>query len=137
MYQLDLVLRNNRTTEAYPDGIFHPHAHLHHIKKENIGLIEVMGLAVLPARLKDEIQILKECLLGCRQMQDHPEMAKHQAWYEELKTKGWTEENIDHHLREALTMKFVEVLEDAGVFKMDEEGIAAFEAFVTGVCEND
>ena len=70
-------------------------------------------------------------------MQDHPEMAKHQEWYEELKTKGWTEENIDHHLREALTMKFVEVLEDAGVFKMDEEGIAAFEAFVTGVCEND
>ena len=137
MYQLDLVLRNNRTTEAYPDGIFHPHAHLHHIKKENIGLIEVMGLAVLPARLKDEIQILKECLLGYHQMQDHPEMAKHQAWYEELKTKGWTEENIDHHLREALTMKFVEVLEDAGVFKMDEEGIAAFEAFVTGVCEND
>lgn len=135
-YQLDLVLRNNRTNETYPDGIFHPHAHLHHIKKENIGLIEVMGLAVLPARLKDEIQILKECLLGYRNIKDHPEMEKHQAWYEELKACGWTEENIDHHLKEALTMKFVEVLEDAGVFKMNEEGKAAFEAFVTGVGED-
>lgn len=135
-YQLDLVLRNNRTNETYPDGIFHPHAHLHHIKKENIGLIEVMGLAVLPARLKDEIQILKECLLGYRNIKDYPEMEKHQAWYEELKAFGWTEENIDHHLKEALTMKFVEVLEDAGVFKMNEEGKAAFEAFVTGVGED-
>jgi len=84
-FQMDLVLRNNRTTSQYPDGIFHPHAHLHHIKKENIGLIEVMGLAILPARLKDEIAILKKSLLNEEDISKYPFMDKHKVWYNELK----------------------------------------------------
>ena len=84
MYEIDLVLRNNRTSEKYPDGIFHPHQNLHHIKKENIGLIEVMGLAVLPARLKDELEILKECLLGNKNILEISNMQKHVAWYKDV-----------------------------------------------------
>lgn len=130
-YQMDLVLRNNRTNDEHPDGIFHPHAHLHHIKKENIGLIEVMGLAVLPARLKDELALLKECLLGNKNIYDYNELSKHEIWYNELRDKySFNEENIDDLLNEALTIKFVEVLEDAGVFKMNDTGIKAFEKFV-------
>lgn len=83
---MDLVLRNNRTSEKYPDGIFHPHQNLHHIKKENIGLIEVMGLAVLPARLKDELEVLKECLLGKKNILEISNMKKHVAWYNELES---------------------------------------------------
>lgn len=129
-YQMDLVLRNNRTSEEYPDGIFHPHQNLHHIKKENIGLIEVMGLAVLPARLKDELQILKECLLNLKNFDDYDILKKHEAWYDELKKNELNEDNIDDVLKLALTKKFVEVLEDAGVFKMDEQGINAFIDFI-------
>ena len=130
-YQLDLVFRNNRTTEEYPEGIFHPHQHLHHIKKENIGLIEVMGLAVLPARLKTELQLLKECLLGEKNREDYECLDKHGDWYCELKEHcTFDKDNIDEILAQALTSKFVEVLEDAGVFKLNDEGIHGFVDFV-------
>lgn len=135
MYEMDLVLRNNRTSEKYPDGIFHPHQNLHHIKKENIGLIEVMGLAVLPARLKDELEVLKECLLGKKNIFEISNMKKHVAWYNELKSHDFNEDTVDQLLKEELTHKFVNVLEDAGVFKMNEEGKEAFIKFVEMVGE--
>ena len=135
-YQMDLVLRNNRTNKTYPDGIFHPHQNLHHIKKENIGLIEVMGLAVLPARLKDELEILRECLLDKENIEDYEILEKHRLWYEELKENNIIkEENVDDLLANALTQKFVNVLEDAGVFKMNDEGIDAFAQFVKSIDE--
>ena len=137
-YQMDLVLRNNRTSEQYPDGIFHPHQNLHHIKKENIGLIEVMGLAILPARLKDELQLLKQCLLQEEQIESFPELEKHLFWYEELKRCfDITKDNVDDILKDALTRKFVNVLEDCGVFKMDDEGIDAFMSFVESLNEKE
>ena len=130
-YQMDLVLRNNRTSQEYPDGIFHPHASLHHIKKENIGLIEVMGLAVLPARLKNELELLKDCLLQKKQIRDYPELQKHELWYNEIKEQYQIQEdNVDDVLKTALTIKFVEVLEVAVVFKMNDEGIDSFCDFV-------
>ena len=135
LYEMDLVLRNNRTSEKYPDGIFHPHQNLHHIKKENIGLIEVMGLAVLPARLKDELEVLKECLLGKKNILEISNMKKHVAWYNELKSHDFNEDTVDQLLKEELTHKFVNVLEDAGVFKMNEEGKEAFIKFVEMVGE--
>ena len=137
MYEMDLVLRNNRTSEKYPDGIFHPHQNLHHIKKENIGLIEVMGLAVLPARLKDELEVLKECLLGKKNILEISNMKKHEAWYNELKSHDFNEDTVDQLLKEELTHKFVNVLEDAGVFKMNEEGKEAFIKFVEMVGEKE
>lgn len=133
-YQLDLVLRNNRTDERYPDGIFHPHTPSHHIKKENIGLIEVMGLAILPARLKTELASLKECLLGVANIEEYPELDKHMDWYKQLlQDYEITKENIDEIIKEAVTIKFVTVLEDAGVFKMNETGIDAFISFVEAI----
>ena len=137
LYEMDLVLRNNRTSEKYPDGIFHPHQNLHHIKKENIGLIEVMGLAVLPARLKDELEVLKECLLGKKNILEISNMKKHVAWYNELKSHDFNEGTVDQLLKEELTHKFVNVLEDAGVFKMNEEGKEAFIKFVEMVGEKE
>ena len=137
LYEMDLVLRNNRTSEKYPDGIFHPHQNLHHIKKENIGLIEVMGLAVLPARLKDELEVLKECLLGKKNIFEISNMKKHVAWYNELKSHDFNEDTVDQLLKEELTHKFVNVLEDAGVFKMNEEGKEAFIKFVEMVGEKE
>ncbi|MDD3027489.1 MAG: UDP-glucose--hexose-1-phosphate uridylyltransferase [Erysipelotrichaceae bacterium] len=131
-YQLDLVLRNNRTSPLYPDGIFHPHQEHHAVKKENIGLIEVMGLAVLPARLKEELSLLKECLLNDLKIDDIDVLAKHKPWYEEITRNyeiSWA--NIDAVVEEALTVKFVNVLEDCGVFKMDTKGIEAFCQFVS------
>lgn len=130
-FQMDLVLRNNRTSEEYPDGIFHPHTHLHHIKKENIGLIEVMGLAILPARLKEEMAMLEECLCGLKDIQEYPALQKHSQWYQELKNKyTFTKENSKDILEQEITIKFVEVLEDAGVFKMNAQGIQAFTKFI-------
>ena len=135
-YQMDLVLRNNRTSEEYPDGIFHPHQNLHHIKKENIGLIEVMGLAVLPARLKDELSLLRDCLIQEKKIEDYDVLLKHQLWYEELNAENEiTNENVDDILSLALTKKFVNVLEDAGVFKMNDEGIDSFIHFVESMEE--
>ncbi|MCA1065240.1 UDP-glucose--hexose-1-phosphate uridylyltransferase [Rossellomorea sp. AcN35-11] len=128
-YELDLVLRNNRTSEEHPMGIFHPHEDVHHIKKENIGLIEVMGLAVLPARLKEELQDVEKALLGesCG-VADY-----HLKWVEELKDRYGDEVSPDHAesiVREELGKKFSRVLEDAGVFKRDESGQQAFRKFV-------
>ena len=133
-YQIDLVLRNNRTNEKYPDGIFHPHQESHHIKKENIGLIEVMGLAILPARLKDELKLLSDCLLNKVKIKDYPELNKHLDWYNYLISKhDINEDNVEEILREEVTVKFVNVLEDAGVFKMDDQGIDGLTSFVNTV----
>ncbi len=130
-YQLDLVLRNNRTSDRYPDGIFHPHQEHHAIKKENIGLIEVMGLAVLPARLVEELGLLKDCLSGSKAIDDYAVLAKHKEWYNQISNDYEIDpDKIDAVLEEALTVKFVNVLEDAGVFKLDQKGIAAFCEFV-------
>lgn len=137
-YQIDLVLRNNRTSEQYPDGIFHPHQESHHIKKENIGLIEVMGLAILPARLKDELQLLKDCLLNKRNINDYPQLEKHYDWYLQLLNEFTiTEDNVMDILEEAVAIKFVTVLEDAGVFKMDQQGIDALISFVEMVLKGE
>ena len=123
-----LVLRNNRTNEKYPDGIYHPNQSLHHIKKENIGLIEVMGLAILPARLKTELEQIKLCLSGKADFDSYPELEKHKNWYEYLKTCSYT--NVDTFMEMEVTKKFVSVLENAGVYKMDDEGLNGFSRFV-------
>ena len=99
-FELDLVLRNNITTKQYPDGVYHPHPEYHHIKKENIGLIEVMGLAVLPARLKTEMELLKEAMLSGTDIEKDERIAKHKAWAEAIKNKyDITEENCDDILK--------------------------------------
>ena len=137
-YQIDLVLRNNRTSDQYPDGIFHPHQESHHIKKENIGLIEVMGLAILPARLKDELQLLSDCLLNKINIKDYPQLEKHYDWYLKLLDEFTiTEDNVTDILKEAVAIKFVTVLEDAGVFKMDQQGIDALTSFVEMVLKGE
>ncbi len=133
MYQMDLVLRNNRISDEHPLGIFHPHSIHHHIKKENIGLIEVMGLAILPARLKNELEELKLCLLDKRNIDDDPLLDKHKEWYDYLKTLEYSEDTIDEFIEIELTKKFVQVLEDAGVYKMNEKGIEGFKRFVGGL----
>ncbi len=131
-YELDLVLRNNITTPEHPLGVYHPHAELHHIKKENIGLIEVMGLAVLPARLKKELADLEVAILNGDALTG--DLEKHTAWVEEMKTKyTFTKENITGILREEVGQIFSHVLEHAGVYKRDEAGRAAFVRFVDHV----
>ena len=128
-YELDLVLRNNITTEEHPLGVYHPHAELHHIKKENIGLIEVMGLAVLPARLKGELAALEEAILAGSPLDG--DLEKHAAWVEELKTRyTFTAENTTAILREEVGQVFAKVLEHAGVYARTPEGQAAFQRFV-------
>ena len=131
-YELDLTLRNNITTEEHPLGVYHPHAKLHHIKKENIGLIEVMGLAVLPARLKQEMALLKEYILTGKDVAQNEDLAKHAEWVAEFLPHytSITEENIDQILEQEIGKVFVQVLEDAGVYKWTEEGHAAFLRFV-------
>ena len=129
-YQIDVVLRNNRTSDEHPLGIFHPHSEHHHIKKENIGLIEVMGLAILPARLKTELEGLKQCLLGNKNIGDDESLAKHREWYEYLRTFNVNESSIDEFMEIEVTKKFVSVLENAGVYKMNEKGIEGFTRFV-------
>ena len=128
-YELDLVLRNNITTDEHPLGVYHPHAELHHIKKENIGLIEVMGLAVLPARLKGELQRLEEAILAGAPLTG--DLEKHAAWVEELKTRyTFTAENTTAILREEVGQVFAKVLEHAGVYGRDEAGQAPVLRFV-------
>ena len=128
-YELDLVLRNNITTDEHPLGVYHPHAELHHIKKENIGLIEVMGLAVLPARLKGELAALEEAILAGAPLTG--ELEKHAPWVEELKTRyTFTAENTTAILREEVGQVFAKVLEHAGVYARTEAGQAAFQRFV-------
>ena len=132
-YELDLVLRNNRTSKEHPLGIFHPHSEVHHIKKENIGLIEVMGLAVLPARLKEELNILREYLINKSQDISSDEIvSKHSEWYNYLlkKHSSITNENVDNIIKEEVGLKFSEVLYHAGVFKRNESGFAAFDKFI-------
>ena len=131
-YELDLVLRNNITTEEHPLGVYHPHANLHHIKKENIGLIEVMGLAVLPARLKTEMAQLKEAILAGADIRQDEILGKHADWVEEFSAKYDTinAENIDKIFEDEIGPVFMQVLEDAGVYKRTEEGLKAFERFV-------
>ena len=130
-YELDLVLRDNNTSEEHPEGIFHPHRDIQHIKKENIGLIEVMGLAVLPPRLKSELTEVKNYLLGKK----HHIADYHVKWADQLKAEHseLTEESVDNIVFAAVGKVFARVLEDAGVFKRDEEGQAAFERFTVGL----
>ena len=128
-YELDLVLRNNITTAEHPLGVFHPHAELHHIKKENIGLIEVMGLAVLPSRLKKELKDIEEAILEEKPLAG--ELAKHAGWVEELKARcTFTPENTEMILKMEVGKVFSKVLTHAGVFKKNPEGEAAFDRFV-------
>jgi len=130
-FELDLVLRNNRTSEEHPLGIFHPHSEVHHIKKENIGLIEVMGLAVLPARLIGELELIKKCLEGKCGIEPHPELEQHKKWFHELERKySGRAVDLDKVLKLEVGKVFEQVLLDAGVFKQDEKGINAFSKFI-------
>ena len=132
LYELDLVLRNNITTPEHPLGVYHPHQDLHHIKKENIGLIEVMGLAVLPSRLKDELAALKEAILKGEDLRSSELLAKHADWAESFlkQVPDFNENNSDEILRQEVGKVFARVLEDAGVFKRTEEGRAGFLRFL-------
>ncbi len=132
MYELDLALRNNITTEECPLGLYHPHNELHHIKKENIGLIEVMGLAVLPSRLKEEIEILKDYLVNNKDVRSNEKIEKHADWVDEFKKKYAVidDSNVDTIIKDEIGIVFARVLEDAGVFKRDEAGQAAFDRFM-------
>ena len=134
-YELDLVLRNNITTEEHPLGVYHPHAELHHIKKENIGLIEVMGLAVLPARLKNELAAVQEALVTGADFAADPLTAAHAAWGEELRAKYpcITAENAQTIVRDEVGLVFSTVLEHAGVYKRDDAGRAAMLRFIESV----
>ena len=131
-YELDLVLRNNITTAEHPLGVYHPHAELHHIKKENIGLIEVMGLAVLPARLKREMEKLAQDILAGSDIRGDEVLAKHADWVEEFLPKydSVTADNIMEILHEEIGLVFAKVLEHAGVYKRDAAGREAFDRFV-------
>ena len=134
LYELDLVLRNNLTTPEYPLGLYHPHPELHHIKKENIGLIEVMGLAVLPARLKGELAELADALVRGADLRSSETLAKHADWAEELKTRyTFTAENVTDILQAEVGAVFAQVLEHAGVYKCTPEGRAAFQRFIDSV----
>lgn len=137
-YELDLVLRNNITTEEHPLGVYHPWEEYHHIKKENIGLIEVMGLAVLPARLKDEMEELKAAILGKKDIRSIESIAKHALWVDSFMGKyGMVDEmNIDELIQNEIGEVFKKILECAGVYKRTEEGMAAFEKFIACVNEN-
>ena len=130
-FELDLVLRNNITTEEHPLGVYHPHANLHHIKKENIGLIEVMGLAVLPARLKEEMEHLAAAILSGADIRQDEELEKHADWVEQFlpKYEDVNRDNIMEILHHEIGHVFMQVLEDAGVYKRDEEGQKAFDRF--------
>lgn len=131
LYEMDLVLRNNITTEKNPWGVYHPEEKLHHIKKENIGLIEVMGLAVLPARLKKEMQILSEAILEGKDIRGIEEIEKHADWVEEWRNNyDITEDNINQILKDEIAKVFVQVLECAGVYKRTEAGQNAFKRFI-------
>ena len=137
-YVLDLVLRNNRTSEEHPDGIFHPHKELHNIKKENIGLIEVLGLAVLPARLKDELEIIKLALVNdTDDIYNNEEMKIHLNWYEEIKRNNQSinKENVDSIIEKEVGKVFSKVLEHCGVFKWDEDGKEAMKRYINSLKE--
>lgn len=132
LFEMDLTLRNNITTDEHPLGVYHPHAHLHHIKKENIGLIEVMGLAVLPARLKGELELLKDYILTGKDIRSNESIEKHADWVEEFlpKYENINASTIENILQQEVGKVFCEVLEDAGVYKCTEEGLNAFRRFL-------
>ncbi|MCI9249348.1 MAG: UDP-glucose--hexose-1-phosphate uridylyltransferase [Dorea sp.] len=132
VFELDLTLRNNITTEEHPLGVYHPHAKRHHIKKENIGLIEVMGLAVLPSRLKEEIELLAEYITEGKDIRSNEKIEKHAEWAEAFLAEydNVTKGNVTDILKKEIGNVFVEVLEDAGVYKCTEEGREAFMRFV-------
>lgn len=134
-YELDLALRNNITTEEYPLGVYHPHDKYHHIKKENIGLIEVMGLAVLPSRLKEELAILGDYIVNGKDIRSNEQIEKHADWVDEFKANydEITAENVDDILKAEVGKVFVGVLEDAGVYKCTEDGRNAFMRFVNSI----
>lgn len=134
-YELDLVLRNNITTEEHPLGVYHPHAKLHHIKKENIGLIEVMGLAVLPARLKDEMAALEKAILSGSAIREDEVLEKHADWVDEFlpKYSGITADSIHEIIQKEIGLVFNEVLEDAGVYKCDQAGREGFLRFIASM----
>ena len=131
-YELDLTLRNNITTEEHPLGVYHPHAQYHHIKKENIGLIEVMGLAVLPSRLKKELELLAEYIVEKKDIRSNSDIEKHADWVEQFLPEydSITKENIMEILKKEVGDVFVHVLEDAGVYKCTPEGREAFMRFI-------
>lgn len=138
LYEMDLVLRNNITTKEHPLGVYHPHAELHHIKKENIGLIEVMGLAILPGRLKTEFKELAEAIMTGRDIRADENLNKHADWIDQLKKKyssfaGLAEDAIIEIIKKETGIVFSQVLEHAGVYKCNEEGLAAFERFVQSI----
>lgn len=135
-FEFDLVLRNNRTTAEHPLGLFHPHAEVHHIKKENIGLIEVLGLAILPARLKDEmLQVRAELLKGTEDISGIEAIAKHADWYKKVKEShaDISALSVGGILKDEIGHVFLEVLTHAGVFKRDAAGMAAFDRFIGSV----
>ena len=136
-FELDLVLRNNITTAENPLGVFHPHAELHHIKKENIGLIEVMGLAVLPARLKNELAELADAILARKNLNDDENLAKHAKWVSEFlpNYSDVNSSNITKILQDEVGKVFARVLEDAGVYKRDEKGQKAFRKFIATISQ--
>ena len=135
LFELDLALRNNITTEEHPLGVYHPHAHLHHIKKENIGLIEVMGLAVLPSRLKNEMEQLADYIVNGKDLRKDEALEKHADWVEAF-SKNYDKidsSNVDEILRQEIGKVFCEVLECAGVYKNTDEGLEAFMRFVNSL----
>ena len=131
-YELDLTLRNNITTDEHPLGVYHPHAQYHHIKKENIGLIEVMGLAVLPSRLKEELELLADYIVNGKDIRSNEKIEKHADWVEEFLPSydNITEENVMEILQKEVGIVFTHVLEDAGVYKCTEQGRADFLKFI-------
>jgi UDPglucose--hexose-1-phosphate uridylyltransferase len=131
-YELDLVLRNNITTAEHPLGVYHPHAELHHIKKENIGLIEVMGLAVLPSRLKSELEMLADAIIAGEDIRANETLEKHADWVEEFLPKydNVTRDNVMDIIQKEVGIVFGKVLEHAGVYKRDEAGLEAFMRFI-------
>ena len=134
-YELDLVLRNNRTTREYPMGIFHPHNEVHHIKKENIGLIEVMGLAVLPSRLEEELNYLANLMINKEDEIKDNKYIHHNDWYKNT-LKKYDVNNIkeaNEILKEEVGKKFLNVLEHSGVFKRDKKGISSFNKFINSL----
>ncbi len=137
-FELDLVLRNNRTTEEHPLGLFHPHAQYHHIKKENIGLIEVMGLAILPPRLLTETRLLEQALREperAGEILSRPEMEKHLPWHEELKAQNLENGQVARAIQESVGQIFARILGNAGVFQDDEAGRVAFRRFCAGAVQ--
>lgn len=133
-YELDLVLRNNITTKEYPDGVYHPHPEHHHIKKENIGLIEVMGLAVLPARLKQEMAALADAMVSGKDIASDELIAKHAAWAADIAAqREVTAENVHAVLQDEIGKVFADILAQCGVFARTEQGMAQFLRFIQQV----